>query len=52
LLEIPNLGEKTLETVYAALEKIGFYRPGRQPSEPVQFELPNKNFALLDDEPE
>ena len=26
LLEIPNLGEKTLETIYAALEKIGFYR--------------------------
>jgi DNA-directed RNA polymerase subunit alpha len=52
LLEIPNLGEKTLETVYAALEKIGFYRPGRQPSEPVQFDLPSKNFALLDDEPE
>ena len=26
LLEIPNLGEKTLETIYEALEKIGFYR--------------------------
>ena len=52
LLEIPNLGEKTLETIYSALEKIGFFRPGRQPAEPVQFELPIKNFALLDDEPE
>ena len=52
LLEIPNLGEKTLDTIYLALEKIGFYRPGRQPDEPVQFELPIKNFALLDDEPE
>jgi DNA-directed RNA polymerase subunit alpha len=52
LLEIPNLGEKTLETIYAALEKIGFFRPGRQPDEPVQFDLPNKNFALLDDEPD
>jgi len=31
LLEIPNLGEKTLETIYVALEKIGFYRPSRQP---------------------
>ena len=28
LLEIPNLGEKTLDTIYLALEKIGFYRPG------------------------
>jgi DNA-directed RNA polymerase subunit alpha len=26
LLEIPNLGEKTLETIYEALEKIGFHR--------------------------
>ncbi len=24
LLEIPNLGEKTLGTIYAALEKLGF----------------------------
>ena len=53
LLEIPNLGEKTLDTIYAALEKIGFFRPGRQPAEPVEFDLPSKNFALLDeDEPE
>jgi len=49
LLEIPNLGEKTLETIYVALEKIGFYRPGRQPAGPVQVQLPAKNFALLDD---
>ena len=47
LLEIPNLGEKTLETIYAALEKIGFYRPGRQPAEPVQVQLPARNFALV-----
>jgi DNA-directed RNA polymerase subunit alpha len=44
LLEIPNLGEKTLETIYAALEKIGFCRPqstkgGDRPS--------NQDFALL-----
>jgi DNA-directed RNA polymerase subunit alpha len=26
LLQITNLGEKTVETIYAALEKIGFYR--------------------------
>lgn len=31
LLSISNFGEKTLEEVYKALEKIGFYRPGRQP---------------------
>ena len=49
LLEIPNLGEKTLDTIYLALEKIGFYRPGRQPSTPVQVQLPPKGFALLED---
>ncbi len=49
LLEIPNLGEKTLETIYMALEKIGFYRPGRQPASPVPIQLPPKNFALLED---
>ena len=26
LLEIPNFGEKTLQTVFAALEKLGFSR--------------------------
>ncbi|MEM7559953.1 MAG: DNA-directed RNA polymerase subunit alpha C-terminal domain-containing protein [Planctomycetota bacterium] len=30
LLSISNFGEKTLEEVYAALEKIGYYRPSRQ----------------------
>lgn len=30
LLGISNFGEKTLEEVYIALEKIGFYRPGHQ----------------------
>ena len=49
LLEIPNLGEKTLDTIYLALEKIGFYRPGRQPATPVQVQLPPKGFALLED---
>jgi DNA-directed RNA polymerase subunit alpha len=34
LLSISNFGEKTLEEVYKALERVGFYRPGRQP-EPV-----------------
>lgn len=31
LLGISNFGEKTLEEVYAALEKIQFYRSGRSP---------------------
>lgn len=29
LLSISNFGEKTLEEVYASLEKIGYYRPSR-----------------------
>jgi DNA-directed RNA polymerase subunit alpha len=31
LLRIANFGEKTLEDVYRALEKLGFYRAGRLP---------------------
>lgn len=31
LLSISNFGEKTLEEVYKALEKIGFSRPNRSP---------------------
>ena len=30
LLSVPNFGEKTLEEVYKALEKLGFYRQGRE----------------------
>lgn len=30
LLSIPNFGEKTLEEVYQALEKIGFFRKDRR----------------------
>ncbi len=33
LLSISNFGEKTLEEVYQALEKIGYYRPHRQQAE-------------------
>lgn len=33
LLAISNFGEKTLEEVYEALEKLGYYRPGRQRAE-------------------
>ena len=32
LLSISNFGEKTLEEVYKALERIGFYRPTRKTS--------------------
>jgi len=32
LLAISNFGEKTLGEVYAALEKLGFYRPGHEAS--------------------
>ena len=32
LLSISNFGEKTLEEVYKALERVGFYRPGREPA--------------------
>ena len=31
LLRIANFGEKTLEDVYRALEKLGFYRTDREP---------------------
>ena len=30
LMSIPNFGEKTLEEVYLALEKLGFYRKGHE----------------------
>jgi len=33
LLRIANFGEKTLEDVYSALEKLGFYRADRQPQQ-------------------
>ena len=36
LLSISNFGEKTLGEVYAALERLGFYRPSRQPETPSQ----------------
>lgn len=36
LLNVPNFGEKTLEEVYKALEKLGFYRKGREPKEPEE----------------
>ncbi len=30
LLGISNFGEKTLDEVYAALEKLGYFRPGHE----------------------
>jgi DNA-directed RNA polymerase subunit alpha len=58
LLEIPNLGQKTLETIYQALEKVGFYRPSRQPSQQnggtppklSDFSLLSETRRLLDEE--
>ncbi len=35
LLSIANFGEKTLEEVYQALERLGLYRADRQPAEAV-----------------
>lgn len=32
LLSISNFGEKTLDEVYQALETVGFYRSGHEPS--------------------
>ena len=48
LLAIPNLGEKTLETIFTALEKIGFDRESTQPAKHVTVP-PARNFALLGD---
>jgi DNA-directed RNA polymerase subunit alpha len=45
LLQITNLGEKTVETIYVALEKLGFYRKSRQPSN--DDDRPTGGFALL-----
>jgi DNA-directed RNA polymerase subunit alpha len=45
LLSISNFGEKTLEEVYKALERVGFYRPGRKP-EPVGTIAKGVRFAV------
>ena len=44
LLEIPNFGEKTLEAVYDALEKLGFYRASRRAKEEPH---ERRDYALL-----
>ena len=43
LLKITNIGERTLETIYEALEKVGFYRKSKQAVEERQ----GRGFALL-----
>ncbi len=44
LLEIPNFGEKTLESVFDELEKLGFYITSRQPAGEPKWK---EEFALL-----
>jgi DNA-directed RNA polymerase subunit alpha len=50
LLTITNFGEKTLEQVYQALEKVGYYRPQKRPLEQGGLRVvPDADHALLDD---
>jgi len=50
LLTITNFGEKTLEQVYDALEKVGFYRPTNRPLEQGGLKVvSDTDHALLDD---
>ena len=46
LLQITNLGEKTVETIYAALEKLGFYRSSKQSAD-ENIGPESHSFALL-----
>lgn len=48
LLQITNLGEKTVETIYEALEKIGFYRSSKRPAGDAN-EPASNGFALLNE---
>jgi DNA-directed RNA polymerase subunit alpha len=51
LLDIPNFGEKTLQSVYDALEKVGFCRPSRRAegahTQPAA--VPRDDFSLLEE---
>ena len=49
LLEIPNFGEKTLQAVYDALEKLGFCRSGRRSEEGQRQVVRLDDFSLLDE---
>lgn len=46
LLRISNVGEKTLDTIYEALAKIGFHRTSKPPVEEVNGP-PARRFAFL-----
>ena len=46
LLTFTNVGEKTVDVIYAALEKIGFHRSQEQP---VAHGQPAHDYALLRD---
>jgi DNA-directed RNA polymerase subunit alpha len=46
LLQITNLGEKTVETIYTALEKLGFYRKSRESAGKTE-KGGSSEFALL-----
>jgi DNA-directed RNA polymerase subunit alpha len=53
LLNITNFGEKTLEQVYEALERVGFYRPAKSPVRHEDFRVvPAREHALLGDRDE
>jgi DNA-directed RNA polymerase subunit alpha len=49
LLTITNFGEKTLEQVYQALEKVGYYRAQQRPLQRGGLKVvPDADHALLD----
>lgn len=52
LLSIANFGEKTLEEVYRALEKVGFYRYSRQAALSGQAVVEPVDDSPEDDSPE
>jgi DNA-directed RNA polymerase alpha subunit len=49
LLQITNLGEKTVDTIYLALEKLGYYRKSRKPKDEEDDDSPSSKFTLLND---
>ncbi len=50
LLTITNFGEKTLDQVYDALEKVGFYRPTQRPLQQGGLKVvSDSDHVLLDD---
>lgn len=49
LLRIPNIGEKTLESMYAALERLGFCRAAAEPECHRDKQGEKRRFTLLRD---